>query len=225
MTKTAWIIFAATTILLLGGLVYLSGQNKLDVEDVNANTIQEAQPQSGNIGEHVYGNKDSKVILVEYGDFQCAGCGAAFPTVRQVKEKYKDDIAFVYRNFPITSIHPNALVAAATAEAAGKQGKFWEMHDTLFESQDEWKDATIENRAGIFESYAKELNLDIDTFKDEVAASTTTQKINFDTALGKKQGVNSTPTFFLNGRELTQDEWGELEAFEKTVEAEIKKQQ
>lgn len=225
MTKTAWIIFAAVSVLLLGGLVYLSGQSKLDVSDVQANTIQEPKEESGNIGDHVYGDKESKVVLIEYGDFQCPGCGQAHPTVQQIKETYKDDIAFVFRNFPLTSIHPNALVAAASAEAAGKQGKYWEMHDKIFSMQSEWEQASVDDRAAIFEGYAKDLELDVTQFKQDATATTTTQKINYDIALGKKQGVSSTPTFYLNGKELTQDVWGELEKFEAAINEEIKKQQ
>lgn len=225
MTKTAWIIFAAISVLLLGGLVYLSGQNKLDVTDVKVTTIQPAKDVSGNISDHVYGNPDAKVVLIEYGDFQCPGCGSAHPTVQQIKETYKDDIAFVFRNFPLTSIHPNALVAAASAEAAGLQDKYWEMHDKIFTSQSEWEQASVEDRTAIFEGYAKELGLDVEKFKQDATAPTTTQKINYDIALGKKQGVSSTPTFYLNGKELAQDTWGELDKFEAAVEAEIKKQQ
>lgn len=225
MTKTTWIIFAAISVLLLGSLVYISGQNKLDVENVQADTVLSGSEASGNIGDHVYGNKDSKVLLVEYGDFQCPGCASAHPTVQQIKEDYKDDIAFVFRNFPLTSIHPHALVAAASAEAAGKQGKYWEMHDKLYTAQDEWSNVAANDRAAIFEGYAAELGLDLEQFKSDVTDPAITKKINFDLALGKEQGVESTPTFILNGRILTQDEWSSVESMKKAIDAELKKQQ
>lgn len=225
MTKTAWIIFAAISILLLGSLVYISGQNKLDVKSVQADTVLSGSEASGGIGDHVYGNKESDVLLVEYGDFQCPGCASVHPTVQQIKEEYKDDIAFVFRNFPLTSIHPHALIAAASAEAAGKQGKYWEMHDKLYAAQDEWSNVAANDRAAIFEGYAAELGLDVEQFKEDVTDPTVTKKINFDLALGKEQGVESTPTFILNGRILSQDEWSSVESLKKAIDAEIKKQQ
>ncbi len=224
MTNKAWIIFAALSVLLLGGLVYLSGQNSIDVETVKENAIQAPTAQSGNIGDHVYGNKDAKVTLIEYGDFQCPGCASAHPTVQEVKETYKDDIAFVFRNFPLTSIHPNARVAAASAEAAAKQDKYWEMHDTLYTAQKEWETASIDDRGGIFEQYAKQIGLNIAQYKEDIISQSVTEKINFDLALGKKHNVTSTPTFILNGRQLPQEEWSSVEALSKAIESEIAKQ-
>ena len=224
MTKKNWIIFAVISVVILGGLVYLSGRNRVDVSSVEPNSILTPSDQSGNIGDHVYGNKNSKVQLIEYGDFQCPGCGSVHPTVQSIKEKYKDDIAFVFRNFPLTSIHPNALVAAATAEAAGKQGKYWQMHDKLYTQQDTWSNATINDRTNVFSGYASEVGLDIDRYNKDLTDPNITKKINFDLALGKDQGVTSTPTFYLNGRELDQDTWGTLEKFEKAIDDEIAKQ-
>ncbi len=225
MTKTAWIIFIALSVALLGALVFVSGQNKLDVSDVNANAVLSGSEASGQIGDHVYGNKDSKVLLIEYGDFQCPGCASAYPTVQTVKEEYKEDMAFVFRNFPLTSIHPHALVAAASAEAAARQGKYWQMHDVLYTSQQEWSQASASDRSVIFEQYARDAGLDVNRFKEDLADPEITKKINFDLALGKEQGAESTPTFILNGRILSQDEWSSEEALKKAIDAEIKKQQ
>ena len=225
MTKTAWIIFAALSVALLGALVYISGQNKLDVSEVSANTVLAGSEASGNIGDHVYGKKDSDVLLIEYGDYQCPGCKSANPTVQEIKQEYKDDIAFVFRNFPLTSIHPNALVAAAAAEAAGKQGKYWEMNDLLYTSQDEWSSVSSADRTEVFERYARQTGLNVEKYQEDIADPAVTKKINFDLALGKKQGAESTPTFILNGRILNQDEWSSVEAFKKAIDAEIEKQQ
>lgn len=221
MTKRAWIIFAAISVLLLGGLVYLSSQNKLDVSDVNPDTIQEASEANGNIADHVYGNADSKVVLIEYGDFQCPGCGSAHPIVKEVAEKYKDDMALVFRNFPISTIHPNARVAAASAEAAGLQDKYWEMFDTIFENQSAWENANTADRGNIFAGYAREIGLDEDQFKLDIASSQVETKINYDLALGRKQNVNSTPTFFLNGEQIDQETYGTVESLSAAIEAEI----
>ena len=135
MTGKTWIIFVAVVVVLFGGLIIWSQKDKLDVAKVNTSKIQPATVQSGNIADHVFGNKNAKVVLIEYGDYQCPGCGSVYPTVKTVTEKYKDNLAFVFRNFPLTNIHPNARAAAAAAETAGLMGKYWEMHDILYENQ------------------------------------------------------------------------------------------
>ena len=160
MSGKAWIIFIAVCVVLFGGLVLWSGRDRVDVSGVDTNKIQTAAVNSGNIADHIFGNKDSKVVLVEYGDFQCPGCGSVHPTVKALSEKYEGQLAFVFRNFPLTSIHPNARAAAATAEAAGKQGKYWEVHNTLFESQDEWSSASTNERGSLFAGYAEQAGLD-----------------------------------------------------------------
>lgn len=222
MSKKAWIIFAAVCVLILGSLVALSNSKKTNVGDVDANKIQTASEASGNIADHVFGKQDSKVVLVEYGDFQCPGCGGVYPTVKTIKEKYQDQITFVFRNFPLTQIHPNALVAAAAAESAGLQGKYWEMHDMLFEKQDSWKNASVKNRIDTFTQYAKELGLDVSKFSTDIASENVTKKVNYDKAIGEKINVSSTPTFILNGKELTQAEWGDPEKLEATIVAQLK---
>jgi protein-disulfide isomerase len=200
VSKRAWIIFAAICAALLIGLVYISSKDRIDVSGVDTNAIQKAGEQSGNIGDHVFGKPDSKVILIEYGDFQCPGCGSAHPIIKEVTEKYKDQIAFVFRNFPLSSIHPNARTASAVAEAAGLQGKYWDMHNKLYESQSAWQNLAADKRTDFFVEYAKELGLNIDTFKADLISPRINQKVNFDQALGKKLGVNATPTFYLNGK-------------------------
>ena len=135
MTKKTWIIFAVICIGIIGGLVYMSNGNKIDVSDVDEWSIQAASAKSGDIADQVYGNKDAKVVIIEYGDYQCPGCASAQSALKTVSEKYKDTVAFVFRNFPLYSIHPNAFAAASFAEAAGLQGKYWEMHDKLYTTQ------------------------------------------------------------------------------------------
>lgn len=222
MSKTVWIIFGVICVALLGGLIYYAQSNRLDVSDVNGNSILGADARSGNIGDHVFGNKDSKVLLIEYGDYQCPGCGAAFPTVKAVTEKYQNNIAFVYRHFPIPSLHPNARAASATAEAAGLQGKFWEMHNLLFEKQKEWQSATLDQRNDLFASYATSLGLDVNKFRAAVENNRVTQKIDFDQAVGRKDGVEATPSFFLNGKPLDSAIYNDRAAFSKAIEDAIK---
>ena len=206
MSKKTWIIFAAVCIIVLGTLVYFSTKDRLDVSDIDTSKAVTANEQSGNIADHVYGNKDSKVVFIEYGDYQCPGCGAAFTPVKDTVEKYKDKIAFVFRNFPLTSIHPNAKAAAAAAEAAGLQGKFWEMHSKLYENQDSWNQLNVQDRTNYFIEQATDLKLNIDTFKQDVAAANVNKKINFDIALGKKSEITSTPSFFIGDQKLSEDD-------------------
>lgn len=222
MSKKAWIIFASACIVLLAGLIYVSSKDKVDVSKVNADKIQSASAQSGNIGDHVFGKKDSKVVFIEYGDFQCPGCGSAYPTIKDVTEKYKGQVAFIFRNFPLTSLHPNAKAAAAAAEAAGLQGKYWEMHNALYANQSSWENLNTSQRTDYFASYAKNFGLDANKFKTDMASTKVNQKINYDLAIGKKIGVNATPTLYLNGKAVTQDTWQEEAKLDKAFVDEMK---
>ena len=212
MNKVAWIIFGAVVVVVLGGLVVYSriANPSIDVSSVDTNSIIAANEQNGQIGDHVFGNADSKVIFIEYGDFQCPSCGGAHPQVKEVTEAYKDKVAFIFRNFPLTTIHPNARVASAAAEAAGLQGKYWEMHNLLYESQESWKDLTGTTRNEAFVSYAASLGLDKDQFTKDLASNNVNRHISFDQALGKKIGVNATPTFYLNGKQLSDTDSSEI---------------
>ena len=223
VSKRTWIIFAAICAVVLGGLVYLSGKDKIDVSDVNTNSIISASEKSGNIADHVFGKKDSKVILVEYGDYQCPGCGSLYPRLKTLSEKYEGQIAFVFRNFPLTTIHPNARAAAAVAESAGLMGKYWEMHNLLYENQDKWKDLTSTERTDVFVGYAKQLGLNETTFKDNLSKAEINQKISFDQALGKKLNITGTPSIYLDGTEVKQDTWASDDSFDKAIQAELKK--
>ena len=227
LSKRTWIIFAVICIAVLGGLVYLSGKNKIDVSSADINKVQSAAAQSGEIADHVFGKADSKVVLIEYGDFQCPGCGAAYQPVKEVTEKYKGQVAFIFRNFPLTTIHPNARAAAAAAEAASLQGKYWEMHDKLYETQTTWQNLSGKERTDFFAGYATDLGLNVDTFKADIAGKNVNQKISFDQALGKKANVSATPTFYLNGQkpETIYGEQGgvDSEKLEAAIVNELKK--
>jgi len=222
VSKKAWIIFASACVILLVGLVYVSSKDKVDVSKVDANKIQTASTQSGNIADHVFGKKDSKVVFIEYGDFQCPGCGSAYPTVKSVTEKYKGQVAFIFRNFPLTSLHPNAKAAAAAAEAAGLQNKYWEMHDVLYANQSSWENLDTKQRTDFFADYAKTLGLNVTKFREDMASTKVTQKINYDIAVGKKIGVNATPTLYLNGKAIDNDTWGEEAKLDQAFVNEMK---
>ncbi len=202
MTRNGWIIFSVLCITLLGGLIFISQRGKADVANINLESVQAASEQNGNIGDHTYGNMKSKVVLIEYGDFQCPGCGSAHPVIKQVVEKYKDKIGFIFRNFPLSAIHPNALAASSAAEAAGKQGKYWEVHNKLFESQSTWKDLAGQERTDYFKSVATDAGADPTQWLADLDSESVQKKINFDKALGQKKDVSGTPAFYINGNNV-----------------------
>lgn len=206
MNKRTWIIFIVICVAIFGGLIAASRGNKADVSNVDANKVLGATEGSGNIADHTFGKTDSKVILVEYGDFQCPYCGSAHPQVKKITEEFKDKITFVFRNFPLTAAHPNAKAAASAAEAAGLQGKYWEMHNMLYESQEAWSLLTTTERTDKFASYAKAVGVkDTEKFKKEMGSTNVDAKVGFDLALGKKVGVSATPTFIINGKKVAED--------------------
>lgn len=204
MNKIGWIIFSVVVVLVLGGLVAWTriANPPIDLTGVENNSVVAASDQNGNIADHTKGSENNKILLIEYGDYQCPSCGDAYPNVNTLMEEYGDDVTLVFRNFPLTAIHPNARAAAAVAEAAGLQGKFWEMHDKLYVSQNDWSGLDASKRTTVFNSYAQDLGLDMDKFNADVAGKEAGQKINFDMALGKSVDVAATPTFFLNGKKL-----------------------
>ena len=149
--------------------------------------------------DQVKGNQESKIELIEYSDFQCPACGAYYPYLKQITKEFSEQIRFVYRHFPLKQ-HKNAELAGRAAEAAGKQNKFWEMHDLLFENQNSW--ATSSKAENIFISLAQQLDLDIEKFQQDLGSEEIKNKVGNDLKNGLKVGVNATPTFFLNGKML-----------------------
>jgi protein-disulfide isomerase len=142
--------------------------------------------------DHIKGEKNAPVTLLEYGDFECPYCGSAYPVIKKVEELEGDNLRIVFRNFPLSEIHPHALKAAYAAEAAGKQGKFWQMHDLLFENQGRLGD---EDLLG----YARTLGLDIRQFQKDMVSKMTIEKVKNDFIGGAESGVNGTPTLYING--------------------------
>jgi protein-disulfide isomerase len=149
------------------------------------------------------------VTLVEFGDYQCPACGAAYPIVKAALAKYAGKVNFVFRNFPLPQ-HQYAVVAAEAAEIAGDQGKFWEMHDALYERQDAW--TTSSDPKSLFASYATELGMDASQFSASLDAGKYGDKVKRDQADGNALGVNQTPTFYVNGRELILRSANDLDA-------------
>jgi protein-disulfide isomerase len=143
--------------------------------------------------DHAEGNADARITLVEYGDYECPHCGRAYPIVKAVQRRLRDELRFVFRNFPLRNIHPHAEHAAEAAEAAGSQGRFWEMHDTIFENQTELSDHDLVR-------HAEAIGLDRHRFERELKGGTYKPRVQEDFMSGIRSGVNGTPTFFIDGR-------------------------
>jgi protein-disulfide isomerase len=159
--------------------------------------------------DHFQGPVKAPLTLVEYGDYQCPFCGAAYPEVKLVQKALGPKLRFVFRNFPLTNVHEHAMLAAETAEAAGAQGKFWEMHDFLYEHQETIGDHTVA------QGYAVMLGLDIDRFESEIRQHVHVKRIKEDFMGGVRSGVNGTPTFYVNG--LRHDGPAEAKAIIKSL--------
>ena len=143
--------------------------------------------------DHIQGPVNATFTLVQYGDYQCPFCGAAYPEVKRVQKDLGSKLRFVFRNFPLTTSHPFAMQAAETAEAASAQGKFWEMHDFLYEHQKTLGDPSVAL------DYSKRLGLDTQRFQQDLSQHTFLPLIKEDFIGGVRSGVNGTPTFYVNG--------------------------
>ena len=147
--------------------------------------------------DHAQGGTDALVTLLEYGDYQCPACGQAYPAVKQVQRHYGNRLRFVFRNFPLSQAHPMATPAAELAEAAARLGRFWDMHDWLYENQDLW----VTDPAGFGEG-VHALGLDEPALEHALRDPEIAQRIRQDFMSGVRSGVNGTPSFFLDGRFL-----------------------
>jgi protein-disulfide isomerase len=141
--------------------------------------------------DHAQGPADAPVTLLEYGDYECPYCGQAYPVVKQIQTRMGDRLRFVFRNFPLNTIHEHAGVAAQAAEAAGAQGKFWEMHDILYEHQAKLDETDLS-------TYALKIGLEIYHFNAELSSEKYVKRVREDFRGGVRSGVNGTPTFFIN---------------------------
>lgn len=209
--------FIAILVVIVGGLfaIVAFNNNKNSTSSNNGGSSSSAQPSS-----HVTGKTDSKVKLVEYGDYQCPACGQYHPIFKQLIEEYKDKVAFQFANFPLTQIHQNAYISARAAEAAGKQNKFWEMHDLLYENQTAW--SSVSDPSETFVGYAKQLNLNESQFRTDMNSSAVSDMINADRQVIQNMGATGTPTFVLNGKKLDKSPTS-LDEFKKLLDQELAK--
>lgn len=205
MSKRFLLVLAVFAAIFVG-LVLINKQ------DAGAPTTE------GQMTNHTYGEGSSGVTVIEYGDFECDACYRYYPIFKQLKEKHQDRVTFQFRHFPIVSAHPNAMAAHRAAEAAGRQGKFWEMHDLLYERQKTWTGSN--SAAKQFEDYATELGLDIEKFKTDTSSTSAGADVQADFKAGEAAGVQGTPTFFIDGKKIETP--NSIEAFEQLIEDAVK---
>lgn len=195
MKKNIWPI--AFAIILIGALVMMwassrnsglrSPSTDSNPDDVVQITVTE--------NDHVYGPTDASVTIVEFSDFQCPACASYSPILKALVQDFPDDLRLVYKHFPLQSIHIMANKSAQAAEAAGLQGKFWEMHDKLFENQSDWQNGDED----LFFSYAEEIGLNIEQFRDDYTSAEIKDRISDSFNYALDLGLNYTPTFYVNG--------------------------
>lgn len=194
-----WLLVA---LVIIGSFVAIIFANQ------SSNTL--ATIDTPGVDEWSKGPLDAKVTLVEYSDFQCPACAARKPLVEKLINEFGNHLRFVYRYFPLRTLHKNAQISSQAAEASGLQGKFWEMHDLLFENQSVWANQGSEEAQQTFISYAVMLGLDIEKFKTDLTSSAVEKAVNEDYDGGEAAGVRSTPTFFLNGAAINPGTYDEF---------------
>lgn len=217
MSKEAKILTTiAIIIVAVGSLLFLKGKPQ-PIEPGQAVDSQSLIRETS----HMTGDSKAKVSLVEFGDFQCPACAAAHPIVKKVIADYQNNpqFNFVFRQFPLISIHPNAMPSAQASEVAGKQGKFWEMYDRLYETQNDW--STSATAKDLFTNYAGALGLDAGAFRSDLDNQTFREVVQADIDDGTKLGVQGTPTFYLNGQKL--NSIPSYEEFKQLIDAELAK--
>ncbi|HSX42372.1 MAG TPA: thioredoxin domain-containing protein [Candidatus Saccharimonadales bacterium] len=186
---------AAAAIIIIGGIVLITSRGKSsrttsgDVTNINTS-----------VGHKEGAGDAAPVKIVEFGDFQCPFCAQAEPALRQALKNNATTVQFIFRNFPLPQ-HNNALAAAYAAEAAGKQGKYFEMHNLIYDRQTAWEN--VSEPAGVFLGYARELGLDSNKFKSDYNSDAVKAYIKTDADYGTSIGVDQTPTFYVNGKKVT----------------------
>lgn len=213
MNKVVVGIIALSAVILVAGVVMVStGQQQTPIDEQLAS--EETRLRAS---DHVKGPNQAPLTLIEFSDFQCPACASYHSVLKELTQEFQNEIQIVYRHFPIRSLHRHAELAARAAEAAGKQGKFWEMHDILFELQAEW--AEEKNPQERFFEYAQSLDLDLDVFKTDLNSNQVSDKVNADNQSGLRLGVDATPTFYLNGKKIQNP--GSYEEFKKLLQSNL----
>jgi|SRR5215207_3959781 len=204
-----FVIIGGVLVAVIAAVVLMSQRASQDDTPPQGNTNGGAlttpptaprQVAAGAPDPYARGGANAPITIEEFSDFQCPACGVLEPGLRKVVKDYGDRVRLVFRNFPLVQAHQHAFLAARAAEAAGQQGKFWEMHDALYDHQDEWS-KSMEPRVQ-FDSYATRLGLDVQRFKTDMERPDIVERIKADMLRGNSLNVRGTPTVYLNGREL-----------------------
>jgi protein-disulfide isomerase len=180
-----------------------SGPRTLPAVSVSPGLSSEAasQKEPGATPPHSHGNPNAPVTLEEFGDFQCPPCGMLHPILKDMEAQFGPaNLRVIFREFPLVPAHAHALAAARAAEAAGLQGKFWEMHHMIYEHQKDWHE--VFDVRPIFEGYAKQIGLDVEQFRRDITSEVVERRIFLDGKRAHSLGVTGTPTMFINGREI-----------------------
>jgi len=203
------VLWIGVVCFLVGGFLFLNAATSVSNQPNTSVTIPfitKDDMTTGNIG--------SKLHLVEYSDFQCPSCLRVYPMLKQLQKDFSTQISVTYRYFPLTTVHKNALLSSSAAYAANKQGRFWEMHDMLFDNQDKW--AELDNPKDIFAGYAGSLGLDVDQFKKDLTDPKTAQFLKDQETNDTTIGLTGTPSIFLNGKQITFGTYDELKTLIKS---------
>lgn len=203
--KTVAIPLFLTLIIVGGGFWWFHSSQKGSGTPSSSAVSRDASKGKGDLlqvapDDWIEGNREAKVTVVEYLDFECEACGAYYPLVKRLSGEYGDRVAFVSRYFPLPG-HKNSVTAARAVEAAGKQGKYWEMYDTLFQDQRSWSEKPKADPK-LFEGYAEKLGLDMERFRQDVDSKEVKERIERDRKAAERLEAEGTPTFFLGGRKI-----------------------
>jgi protein-disulfide isomerase len=214
------IAILAVVILAFGGLVTWSmmGSQSVDYGAYDITRTVAADDANGEIGDHVKGNPDAKVIIVEWGDFSCSHCAASNPTFMKIARDYGDKIGWIHRNFPLGG-YPNSLSVASAVEAAGWQGYYWEMAEAIFANQATWFNASESTRVDIYAEIFKRAvpDGDVDRMKSDMTDRRIAKKIDFDKNLGKIADIKGTPALFCDGELINGEIFGDETKFRQFI--------
>jgi protein-disulfide isomerase len=228
---TPFIIIGLIFLATIVGIWWISQSGEKETAQNNTAASNNGQPQDtklpnydkapqGATPAHFKGAANSPVLVEEFADFQCPTCASMHPKMNEISAKYGNRVKFVFRNYPLITVHKNAYAAAVAAEAAGLQGKFWQMQDLLFRNQTQW--SNLENPREQFSDYAKRIGLDVEKFNNDILGVQAKQRVDFDIERGSSLNIRSTPTILINGRPIPSEQ-REVSEMEQLIDAELAK--
>jgi protein-disulfide isomerase len=211
------VFYFALMVLIPIGIIW--GLYELQKKSFYGNSISNLNVPDVSSSDWVYGNLSAPIKLIEYGDFECPACAFYAPLLKKLVDESENKLLLVFRHFPLKTIHKNALISAYAAEAAGKQGKFWEMLEKIYENQKEWNYLKENEAKDIFIKYAEDLKLDISKFKEDINSQEIIKKIEDSYEESLKLNLSYTPTFILNGKIIQNPQ--NYDEFRKKIEEKL----